>query len=1512
VNNHGARIEALGNLRIDAAAINNTNSNFATELRSVLTDTVAWNNVPGTSTWLSDSQVLFREAGDGCGGHNIVPSFSQMGDEDCFKLHVYTGDAVQKAVYGPTPRGPVYVAEQDNRYCDSNGNCGGSIVAEQFVLGRGDVLWAAAGVVAPSDTPAPRYVTPSGYEAVCPGPDWAADVPACDAASRDYQDRYDPWIAEQRAAYIALQAKVDAYNALWRIYGEWTHIDGVRSVQETVVVQSQAGQILAGGNMTLGGAVVNDRSRIVAGGALVMNGPAVDNRGASGERITTIAGRAIRTTIESHTFQPDDRQYSRTDYDDTQREALTDVGVMPHQGFASPGIDGSNAAAARALATAPAAARTAATAITALSRGGSVTAAPTTRVNVTPASGAGTISTFMPAMTLPTSSLFNVGNAPGRGYLVETDPRFTNYRVWASSEVLLAQLNADPQTTLRRLGDGYYEQRLVTEQIMAATGQRYVGDYRDGEAQYLALLNAGAEFAQTHALTLGVALSEAQMRLLTTDMVWLVAQNVTLPDGTVERVLVPQVYVRVAEGDLRADGTLMAGSQVRMQLQGDLTNSGTILGRQISDIRAENIGNSGRIGSAGLTALTAPQDIASSGAIDGKVVLVEAERDVTLTTQTSTSTGKNASRTSADRVATINAGQLLQVSAGRDITLAGAQVSSGGALVLDAARDLNLATVNVAESIDIAWDARNRLATGNTAELGSTIKAAGDITLTAGQDINARAAYVTSQSGAIDAAAGRDIAITAGQATSRFSEDRHVENNSNGFGPKGSLLARETDSRRSTATHSQGNSTQVQGSTFSAERIAMTAGRDLTVQGSNVAATNDVSLSAARDLTLASAEQTNSTSQSRDVQRSGFGAMGGISNGSKNVNQANTQTNTTQVGSSVGSLQGNVTLAAGNDYRQTASDVRALQGDIAISGANVRIDTADNTSSATQDLRMRQSGASLTFSSPIVSALQSMAGTMDAAGQSQDSRTQALAAASTAMAAYNLASTVTQASALNINLSVGNSRSQSHSGQSGSMAATSTVQAGGDLTIKATGKEPGQGNLTAIGANLNAGNNATLSATNDIDLRAAQNSATQTSTNRSSSASVGIGFALGGTQNGFTINAAASQSRGNADGRDVTNTLTTVTAGNALTLTSGRDTNLIGAVASGNQVTANVGGNLDIQSVQDTSTYTSRQNSAGVGVSICVYPICYGTSSASVSASNSRVNGEFASVTTQSGIKAGDGGFQVNVGGNTNLAGAAITSSQAAVDAGKNSLATNTITQSEIGNRDRYNANSIAVSASYSSARTEYNPDTDQAQTARNADGALSQASTGQSIGVGSASGSQRSTTGNAISGATVTIKSGDSSALDGIDRAAVTTTNSANGLTRNWDGQALAQNVTLQAQITQTLSQAAPRAVADFAQGRINNLTEQARVASEAGDKARAQELRDEASRWNEGGAYRVAMHTGVGALNRTGILEAHWCESGVTSEMVYTRFTACRKLPDTPRRRKRTQVMACSIWLR
>ncbi|KOA96341.1 hypothetical protein AE929_19990, partial [Xanthomonas arboricola] len=73
-----------------------------------------------------------------------------------------------------------------------------------------------------------------------------------------------------------------------------------------------------------------------------------------------------------------------------------------------------------------------------------------------------------------------VSNGPGRRYLIETDPRFVNYDNFISSDFLLDKLGVDPEWTQTRLGDGFYEQRLVLDQITQLTGRRYLGNYADG------------------------------------------------------------------------------------------------------------------------------------------------------------------------------------------------------------------------------------------------------------------------------------------------------------------------------------------------------------------------------------------------------------------------------------------------------------------------------------------------------------------------------------------------------------------------------------------------------------------------------------------------------------------------------------------------------------------------------------------------------------------------------------------------------------------------------------------------------------------------------------------------------------------------------------------------------------------------------------------------------------------------------------------------------------------------
>lgn len=177
-------------------------------------------------------------------------------------------------------------------------------------------------------------------------------------------------------------------------------------------------------------------------------------------------------------------------------------------------------------------------------------------------------------LTLPRSAMLHLAS-PSTGYLVESDPRFTNYASWLGSDYMLAAIAHNPATTLKRLGDGFYEQRLIREQVAQLTGRRFLQGYANDEAQFRALMDSGVTYAQQWHLVPGIGLTAEQMTRLTTDLVWLVEREVVLPDGTQAKALVPQLYVRqLREGDFQASGALLAGNSVNLQIQEDLINAG--------------------------------------------------------------------------------------------------------------------------------------------------------------------------------------------------------------------------------------------------------------------------------------------------------------------------------------------------------------------------------------------------------------------------------------------------------------------------------------------------------------------------------------------------------------------------------------------------------------------------------------------------------------------------------------------------------------------------------------------------------------------------------------------------------------------------------------------------------------------------------------------------------------------------------------------------------------------------
>ena len=1074
----------------------------------------------------------------------------------------------------------------------------------------------------------------------------------------------------------------------------WNRYDYTRITTETQVLTSDPGQILSGGSMLLSGdSALNDNSQILAGGLLTGNFGQLTNTETVGQRTTTDSGSV------THFYRIQRKGRDRQGRDTAAYNpaaSVVDIFVQPtrYQGNTAHTGSGTQVAARQASDVGQQASG---------AQGANVDVANgrnTAPVLEVPAlQGAGEVSESIRSgginTQLPDNSLFHVDPAATPGYLVESDPRFTSYREWLSSDYMLDRLQLDPALSQTRIGDGFYEQKLVREQVAQLTGRRFLDGYASDETQYRALLDNGVTYAGQWGLVPGVALTSEQMAQLTSDIVWLVEKDVTLPDGSTGKALAPQVYVRVRDGDINGAGGLLAGNTVQLNVRDDLVNSATLAGRSVLSISAQNVQNLGGRLSGGDVAVQARNDLNNlGGVIDASNRLnVSAGRDLNVVSSTRDTQSEQGTATQLSRVAGLfvsgPAGTLI-ANAARDINLQAAQVTQldkDGSTTLNAGNNINVGTLTEKRTQSIRWNSSNWREDASRIEAGSTIDSSGDARLLAGNDINARGANVTSAQGAVLVAADHNINLSESRGYNSVDEAHKVKGGN-------SLFSNKTTTTRDTVQEDRAQAT-----TLSGETAWLKAGNDLNVQGSNVVSTSDTTLIAGRDVNVRAATDTVNEQHSKDVKRSGLFSGGGVAVtiGTQQQSAKNTADTDSAAGSTIGATNGNVNITAGNAYRQVGSKVSAPEGDVNIQGRTVDILEAQNQQRSTQESRFKQSGLTVTLTNPVISAVQTADRMKSAASDTDDNRMKALAAANVGLETWNATSMVqqnpAQAGGINVSISIGGSSNQNKSEQTGSTATGSTIVAGNDVNITATGA--GQdSNITVQGSDITAGHDARLKADGDIALLAARNTVEQHSTSKGSSASVGIGFAVGGTQNGFSLNAGASMSRGNADGNDLVWTNSHVDAGNQVVLQSGGDTQLKGALVTAPQVTADVGGNLSIESLQDTSTYTSKQNSTGVGVSLCVPPFCYGASSASVSSNTAKEKSNFASVIEQSGINAGDGGFDVKVKGNTDLVGGLIASNQAAIDNNRNSLTTGSLTTRDLHNQASASADSSGISLS--------------------------------------------------------------------------------------------------------------------------------------------------------------------------------------------------------------------------
>nr|WP_232035792.1 hemagglutinin repeat-containing protein [Methylomusa anaerophila] len=211
-------------------------------------------------------------------------------------------------------------------------------------------------------------------------------------------------------------------------------------------------------------------------------------------------------------------------------------------------------------------------------------------------------------------------------------------------------------------------------------------------------------------------------------------------------------------------------------------------------------------------------------------------------------------------------------------------------------------------------------------------------------------------------------------------------------------------------------------------------------------------------------------------------------------------------------------------------------------------------------------------------------------------------------------------------------------------------------------------------------NDVGLTAKNDLNFDAAQNQQQIDGKTSSSSWSLGASFGLGGNFTGLT--GGFGSGHGTENGNTVTHTGSVIDAAGTVTLKSGNDTNIIGSQVKGDKVVADIGGNLNLASTQDSDDYAANNQSIGVGFGTGKISGTHG------SFNTGKTDSVYDSVTSQAGIFAGQDGFDITVGKNTDLKGAVI-SSEATPD--KNKLSTDTLTYSDIENKAEYSASSKGI-----------------------------------------------------------------------------------------------------------------------------------------------------------------------------------------------------------------------------
>ena len=367
--------------------------------------------------------------------------------------------------------------------------------------------------------------------------------------------------------------------------------------------------------------------------------------------------------------------------------------------------------------------------------------------------------------------------------------------------------------------------------------------------------------------------------------------------------------------------------------------------------------------------------------------------------------------------------------------------------------------------------------------------------------------------------AGRDVNLTAGVETAYAYDESYSKK-------RGLLSSKTTHIIQST------DQTRAQASTFTGESTVVMAGRD-----ANVARTWAHRRTWSFRWPGGEHPPGENTSQDYDykrVKKSGLGAMGGLSIGTRRQTDSVDGKQVFHTASTVGSVEGNVLIKAGNGLN-VGSNVIARQGDVTLIGQQVNIVAALDTARSKEFHEIKQSGLSVTASNPVVSAVQTGERMASAASKVDNPVMQGLAAGTAGLAAYNAydavqkmgsldkATSLDKVGGVSVQISLGSSRAPAPPNATHpARRAPPSRRAGPDHHRPGRGPELGhhRHGFEPVGRRQRR-----TKAEGDVLLQAARNAFEQKTDSKSSSASIGVGFNVGSANTGVTLELGVSASR---------------------------------------------------------------------------------------------------------------------------------------------------------------------------------------------------------------------------------------------------------------------------------------------------------------------------------------------------------------------------------------------------